>query len=121
MKTTPDSSCGRHGIDSNFQSKYESERRRFEVPPAIVGIVQHDVSLEPIREGWDDLLRLAAAIGKGWRSATDVLERFGSAARGDRIYRAGHAPGQLLRTARIVRAGQQERYHFDRLTDNNIS
>jgi len=28
-------------------------------------------------------------------SATDVLERFGSAARGDRIYRAGHALVQL--------------------------
>jgi TnpA family transposase len=72
-------------------------RRRFEVPPAIVGIVQHDVSLEPVREGWDDLLRLAATIDEGWSSATDVLERFGSAARGDRIYRAGHALGQLLR------------------------
>ncbi len=54
--------------------------------------------LEPIREGWDDLLRVAATIDEGWRSATDVLERFGSAARGDRIYRAGHALGQLLRT-----------------------
>jgi TnpA family transposase len=31
--------------------------RRFEVPPAIAGIVQHAVSLEPIRDGWDDLLR----------------------------------------------------------------
>jgi TnpA family transposase len=72
--------------------------RRFEVPPAIVGIVQHDVSLEPIREGWDELLRVVATIDEGWRSATDVLERFGSAARGDRIYRAGHALGQLLRT-----------------------
>jgi Tn3 transposase DDE domain len=66
--------------------------------PAIVGIVQHDMSLEPIREGWDDLLRLAATIDEGWRSASDVLERFGSAARGDQIYRAGHALGQLLRT-----------------------
>ena len=54
--------------------------------------------LEPIREGWDDLLRVAATIDEGWRSATDVPERFGSAARGDRIYRAGHALGQLLRT-----------------------
>jgi TnpA family transposase len=72
--------------------------RRFEVPSALVGIVQHDVSLEPIREGWDELLRVAATIDEGWRSATEVLERFGSAARGDRIYRAGHALGQLLRT-----------------------
>jgi TnpA family transposase len=72
--------------------------RRFEVPPVIVGIVQHDVSLEPIRDGWDDLLRVAATIDEGWRSATDVLDRFGSAARGDRIYRAGPALGQLLPT-----------------------
>jgi TnpA family transposase len=72
--------------------------RRFEVPTSIADIVQHDVSLEPIRESWDDLLRLVATIEQGWRTATDVLERFGSAARGDRIYRAGHALGQLLRT-----------------------
>jgi TnpA family transposase len=72
--------------------------RRFEVPTAIADIVQQDVSLEPIRENWDELLRLVATIEQGWRTATDVLERFGSAARGDRIYRAGHALGQLLRT-----------------------
>jgi len=72
--------------------------RRFEVPAAIADIVQQDVSLEPIRESWDELLRLVATIEQGWRTATDVLEWFGSAARGDRIYRAGHALGQLLRT-----------------------
>jgi len=48
--------------------------RRFEVPAAIGGIVQHDVSLEPIRQGWGDLLSVAATIEEGWRSATDVLE-----------------------------------------------
>jgi TnpA family transposase len=72
--------------------------RRFVVPPAIAGIVQQDVSLDAIREGWDDLLRLVATIEEGWRTATDVLEHFGSAARGDRTYRAGHALGQLIRT-----------------------
>ena len=39
--------------------------------------MQQDVSLEPIREGWDDLLRLVATIEQGWRTAMDVLERFG--------------------------------------------
>ena len=72
--------------------------RGFEVPTAIAYLVQHDVSLAPIRETWDELLRLIATIEQGWRSATAVLERFGSDARGDRIYRAGHALGQLLRT-----------------------
>jgi TnpA family transposase len=45
------------------------------------------------------LPRLIATIEQGWRSATAVLERFGSDARGDQIYRAGRALGQLLRTA----------------------
>jgi len=75
--------------------------RRFEVPASITDIVQPDVSLEPIRAHWDELLRLVATIELGWRTATDVLERFGSAARGDRIYRAGHALGQLLRTVHL--------------------
>ncbi len=34
-------------------------------------------------------------------SATDVLERFGSTARGDRVYRAGRALGQLLRAVNL--------------------
>lgn len=72
--------------------------RRFDIPASIAGIVEQDVSLEPIREHWEDLLRLVATIDEGWRSATDVLERFGSDARGHKIYRAGHALGQLLRT-----------------------
>ena len=72
--------------------------RGFAVSTAIADLVVRDVSLEPIREVWDDLLRLIATIEQGWRTATDVLEHFGSAARGDRIYRAGHALGQLLRT-----------------------
>jgi hypothetical protein len=61
-------------------------RGTYEVPPAVVGIVQHDVSLEPIKEHWDDFLRLLATIDEGWGSATDVLERFGSDARGHKIY-----------------------------------
>jgi hypothetical protein len=65
---------------------------------AIADLIVRDVSLDPVREVWDDLLRLIATIEQGWRTATDVLEHFGSAARGDRIYRAGHALGQLLRT-----------------------
>ena len=72
--------------------------RRFEVPAAITDIVQQDVSLDPIRESCDRRLRLVAIIAQGSRTATDVPERFGSTARADRIYRAGHALGQLLRT-----------------------
>ena len=39
--------------------------RGFDVPAAIADIVQHDVSLEPIREAWDELLRLIATIRTG--------------------------------------------------------
>jgi hypothetical protein len=55
------------------------------VPTSSADIVQHDLFLEPIRDSWDDLLPLAAHIEQGWPTTTDVLERFGSAARGDRI------------------------------------
>jgi TnpA family transposase len=41
---------------------------------------------------------VAATIDEGWTSATQLLDRFGSAARGEEVYRAGTALGQLLRT-----------------------
>jgi TnpA family transposase len=41
---------------------------------------------------------VVATIDEGWASATQLLERFGSAARGEDIYRAGTSLGQLLRT-----------------------
>jgi hypothetical protein len=50
-------------------------------------------------------MRLVATIEQGWRTATDVLERFGSAARGDRIYRSAHSLSQLLRTVSIGPVG----------------
>jgi TnpA family transposase len=72
--------------------------RGFDVPDAVAKLVAQDVPREPILAGWDDLLHVVATIEAGWRTATQVLERFGSAARSDCIYRAGHAAGQLLRT-----------------------
>jgi len=67
-------------------------------PRSIAPIVRADVSTEAIAEGWDEFLRIVATIEQGWRSATDVFERFGSSARGERAHRAGHALGQLIRT-----------------------
>jgi TnpA family transposase len=72
--------------------------RGYAVPETLAPIVHRDVALEPIRDGWEELLHLAASIEEGWRTATVVLERFGSAARGDRVHRAGQSLGQLLRT-----------------------
>jgi TnpA family transposase len=72
--------------------------RGFEIPEELASVIQADISLDAIEEGWDEFLRVVATIEQGWRSATDVLERFGSSARGDRAHRAGHALGQLIRT-----------------------
>jgi TnpA family transposase len=72
--------------------------RGFNVPSAMVNLVRPDVSTASLLAGWDELLHVAATIEEGWRSATDVLERFGSAARGDLTYAAGTAAGQLQRT-----------------------
>ncbi len=68
------------------------------IPPALASIVRQDVSTAAIVAHWDQLLRVAASVEEGWRSATDVLEQFGSAARGDLTYSAGTAAGQLQRT-----------------------
>jgi TnpA family transposase len=73
--------------------------RGFPVPAELAAIAHADVSLEAIVEGWDEFLRVVASIEQGWRTATEVLERFGSSARGDPAHRAGHALGQLIRTA----------------------
>ena len=71
--------------------------RGFSVPASIAPQAVRDVSIQIIRENWPSLLRVAATIDEGWTSATQLLERFGSAARGEDLYRAGTALGQLLR------------------------
>jgi TnpA family transposase len=72
--------------------------RSVEVPESIALQAVQDVSLRAIHEHWSSLLRVAATIEEGWSSATQLRERFGSAARGEEVYRAGNALGQLLRT-----------------------
>jgi len=51
-----------------------------------------------IHEGWDDFLRLVSSVKSGRCSATFALDRFGSASRGDAIFKAGDAFGKILRT-----------------------
>ena len=72
--------------------------RGITVPASVASQVMQDVSLTGIREHWMELLRVIATIEEGWSSATQLLERFGNAARGEEVYRAGTALGQLLRT-----------------------
>ena len=56
------------------------------------------MSVRAIVKGWDPLLRIAASTKTGWCSATYILERFGSAARGDIAFQAGDAFGRLRLT-----------------------
>jgi len=51
-----------------------------------------------IGRGWEELLRLGASVKDGWYPATDALDRYGAAARGDAVYEAGAALGKLLLT-----------------------
>lgn len=72
--------------------------RGFAVSEGLAPAVAYDVSLKAIRDGWDELLRLVASIQSGRVSAVVALQRFGSAAQGDPVHRAGDQLGKLLRT-----------------------
>ena len=72
--------------------------RGMKIPKSIADHVVQDVSLTSIREHWSALLRLVATFEEGWTSATQLLEFFGSAARGEDVYLAGTSLGKLLRT-----------------------
>src|SRR5215831_21415756 len=67
-------------------------------PAALQPIVAETVSRRAISRAWDGLLRLASSVREGWCPATEALERFGTAARGDPVHTAGEALGKLLRT-----------------------
>ena len=72
--------------------------RGMKIPQSIADHVIEDVSLNSIREHLSSLLRLVATFEEGWTSATQLLEFFGSAARGEGVYLAGTSLGKLLRT-----------------------
>ena len=68
------------------------------VPESLKAVVDKALYMECVKDQWDDLLRVAASISNGTVSAVLVLQRFGSAAQGDRLYRAAKTLGRLLRT-----------------------
>ena len=72
--------------------------RGLDVPEILRPCVAETVSRRAIARGWEGLLRLAASVKHGWYPATEVLDRFGSAAAGDPVFEAGDALGKLLRT-----------------------
>ena len=72
--------------------------RGLDVPASLQPIVSETVSTRAIARGWDSLLRIAASTKSGWCSAPFILDRFGTAARGDEAFQAGDAFGRLLLT-----------------------
>jgi TnpA family transposase len=72
--------------------------RGFAVPAVLKEISSQTISLQSVHANWDGIIRIAASIQTGWCSAVLALERYGSAARGDPVYQAGVALGQLIRT-----------------------
>jgi TnpA family transposase len=63
--------------------------------PGLEPVLRRDIDLKLIHAELDELLRVAASINDGYGSATFLLERLGSAARGSRLHRAGTQFGQL--------------------------
>jgi TnpA family transposase len=70
-----------------------------EVPEILRPVIAPDiVSGRIIARGFDGLMRIGASVKDGWYPATDALEQYGSASRGEPIYEAGVGIGKLLRT-----------------------
>lgn len=72
--------------------------RGLAIPARLRPLARETVSRRAIAKGWEPLLRIAASVKTGWVSATYVVDRFGSASRGDVAFGAGEALGKLLRT-----------------------
>lgn len=72
--------------------------RSMQAPESIEAIIVRDVSLKPIRKAYDDLVRVAASVRIGRASAHVVMQRLGSAARGDCLHAGADQLGRLLRS-----------------------
>ena len=83
---------------SNLRGRRLTVPKGMGIPKGLASVVDATLQLDCIKERWDDLLRISASISNGTVSAVLVLERFGSAAQGDPIYRAAKMLGRLLRT-----------------------
>lgn len=72
--------------------------RKMKVPEGLDRVAFNTVSERAIVGGWDQMLRLVASVLTGRVSVSWALARNGSAAAGDRLYRALDQYGRLLRT-----------------------
>ena len=73
--------------------------RGHSVPEALMPLCRRTIAPGTINRGYDGFLRIAASLRHGSCSASWLLERFGSAAKGDPAFETGAAIGALARTA----------------------
>jgi TnpA family transposase len=74
---------------------------RIKIPESLKDVVLADISIEDIENGWSEFSAVCDAVAAGRISAVLACERFGSASRGEKAYKAGHAYGLLLRTLHL--------------------
>jgi TnpA family transposase len=72
--------------------------RDIQVPDILEPVIVRDISMEPMRTGWDDFVRLVASVKAGTLSGILALERFGADSRADPIHKCGSALGRLFLT-----------------------
>jgi TnpA family transposase len=72
--------------------------RELRVPDILEPVIVRDISMEPIRAGWDGFVRLVASVEAGTLSGLLALERFGADSRADPIHKCGSALGRLFLT-----------------------
>jgi TnpA family transposase len=74
---------------------------RIKIPDSLKDVVLADISIDDIEDGWAEFSAVCDAVAAGRISAVLACERFGSASRGEKAYKAGHAYGLLLRTLHL--------------------
>jgi TnpA family transposase len=74
---------------------------RIKIPESLKDVVLADISFKDIGNGWAEFSAVCDAVAAGRISAVLACERFGSASRGEKAYKAGHAYGLLLRTLHL--------------------
>ena len=75
--------------------------KQIKIPESLRDVVLADISIDNIEKGWAEFNAVCDAVAAGRTSAVLACERFGSAARGEKAYKAGHAYGLLLRTLHL--------------------
>jgi TnpA family transposase len=84
--------------------------REMPVSDILEPVIMRDISMEPIRAGWDDFVRLVASVEAGTLSGVLALERFGADSRADPIRKCGSALGGSTRPMIVSFDNRRKRF-----------